>query len=910
MQEVSFNRSDAVYPWQEDFGPRKPQLKMQMQSCTSETTGRINNGKEALSEIWKTLDDSMVPQLKKQSCGEVIREVPAGVSDPEDAVAYDLYEETGVLFSDDRCNEYKRVAPTTITVMQPDDKEVLFESLKTSDVRRVQQLNMQKQSCAGEICSEEGVSIADEKFSKRSRLKKTPINASFEICKGSGGRRNGSVSPSIARMTQNDEEDQLNFSKYLRYRSEFKMMAENEEETREDTYVDKLQIYGFDRVECSVIRADGYKSTECYKTDYCNTELEGEYSSTSEADYEKFYLSRSNFGSYDNDEDCEDEESNSGFIGESVEAPDEEEKGLVSPYWDQVWLVNPWKVQDDEEVGDSLEQLPEQYLKEDVRPMMMTIVLDPESETEEIPNSNVYSCEADLGSISDLFERFNLADPDLETEVIMDSNAGDREADSISLPGPLELRDLCSGKRPYSSQNRVKESDNDKDSVAVSDHAESDADDNNIDSLDTKPKNRTLSVCTMGTGIAEQWRSRSTASEVLVLAVDQPVRLLESSSVVEEVEYSVFQSGETIVLRQDAVCKPLQASCSHVLIADDQSEDGRVVMVKMDMDYYRRPFDSVIRNIVDRAQESENSMLISTSSIRVISQVSEQRIVIVRLQDLNNMACLQPFSDPNQSVMSIRSCREYRTGCIVEDDRHLLVFGRVIESRVDSSMQIVKGIRLHLDKSVIILQHYQARESEWTARMSENDQLPWLSEQRVYQYPWLDQEGEYSTIDLFIEDLEWKMLECHGGRVHNIFNFPSGEDNSTCSSYHAIRNKSREDSYIGVAVSLPNDEAFRDIRVEDSDVGNAVGLPIDLEDVLVEDVCPTSVSAEQLRRVEIADKMQRLMNHLSDQQLSRFLATVSEISLSASVQDLEILRAVKGWTLHAVPRRYAEDQQR
>ena len=226
---------------------------------------------------------------------------------------------------------------------------------------------------------------------------------------------------------------------------------------------------------------------------------------------------------------------------------------------------------------------------------------------------------------------------------------------------------------------------------------------------------------------------------------------LSESPVIEEVEYSVFQSGEKRVLRQDAVCKPVQTSRSHVLITDNQSEDGIVVaMVKMEMDYYRTIFDSVIRNIFDRAQESEKSMSISTSSIRVISQMAEQRIVIACLQDSNNMECLQPFSNPNQLVMSTRSCRDYRTGCIVEGDRHLLVFSRVIESRVDSSMQIVKGIRLHLDKSVIILQHYQARESEWAARMSEDDQLLWLSEQRLYQYPWLDQEGEYSTIDLFI----------------------------------------------------------------------------------------------------------------------------------------------------------------
>ena len=142
------------------------------------------------------------------------------------------------------------------------------------------------------------------------------------------------------------------------------------------------------------------------------------------------------FGSYDSDEDCKDQESKSGFIGESAEAPDEEEKGSVSPYWDRVWLANPWKVQDDEEVGDSSEQLPEQYLEEDVRPMVMTIVLDPESEAEAILNSKVYSSEADLGSFSDLFEKYDLADLDLEAEVIIDSNAGDREADSISLPGP------------------------------------------------------------------------------------------------------------------------------------------------------------------------------------------------------------------------------------------------------------------------------------------------------------------------------------------------------------------------------------------------------------------------------------------------------------------------------------------
>ena len=87
--------------------------------------------------------------------------------------------------------------------------------------------------------------------------------------------------------------------------------------------------------------------------------------------------------------------------------------------------------------------------------------------------------------------------------------------------------------------NRVE----DEEADAASDHGVSDVDGSNTDSLETQPRNGTLSVCIVETGIVEQWCSRSSASvEVEILSVDLLVELSESQ--VGEIENSVFQSVE------------------------------------------------------------------------------------------------------------------------------------------------------------------------------------------------------------------------------------------------------------------------------------------------------------------------------------------------------------------------------
>ena len=112
------------------------------------------------------------------------------------------------------------------------------------------------------------------------------------------------------------------------------------------------------------------------------------------------------------------------------------------------------------------------------------------------------SIDADLlGRSSDQLEIYDLSDISIadcnkirivqdiksEEEVVTESVAGEREADSNSLPGLLEHCDMCCGRRlamHCSFWNSVKES-NDEESVAISDHGESVAENSNTDSLDT-----------------------------------------------------------------------------------------------------------------------------------------------------------------------------------------------------------------------------------------------------------------------------------------------------------------------------------------------------------------------------------------------------------------------------------------
>ena len=91
---------------------------------------------------------------------------------------------------------------------------------------------------------------------------------------------------------------------------------------------------------------------------------------------------------------------------------------------------------------------------------------------------------------------------------------------------------------------------------------------------------------------------------------------------------------------------------------------------------------------------------------------------------------------------------------------------------------------------------------------------------------------------------------------------------------------------------VSNDSAAGNKEVEDSDIGNAVGTTLDEpEDILDEGEWMTSVSA---KRLKIAEVISRSMNHLSDQQLARFLVSVLAVNCSTTVQDLQILRAAKG----------------
>ena len=82
-------------------------------------------------------------------------------------------------------------------------------------------------------------------------------------------------------------------------------------------------------VECSAIHDDLSESTECFKIDNFKANLEREYSEAFVADSRESYLSRSSFKSFDSDEDSEDSDSKSEFIGQQVVAvaePVKEEK--------------------------------------------------------------------------------------------------------------------------------------------------------------------------------------------------------------------------------------------------------------------------------------------------------------------------------------------------------------------------------------------------------------------------------------------------------------------------------------------------------------------------------------------------------------------------------------------------------
>ena len=151
-------------------------------------------------------------------------------------------------------------------------------------------------------------------------------------------------------------------------------------------------------------------------------------------------------------------------------------------------------------------------------------------------------------------------------------------------------------------------------------------------------------MCMIETGFVEQWCSRSSVSEVAILSVNQQVRLSESP--VEEIKDSLFESVEKRALRQEAVCRLLYVPSSHILTAGNQSDDGRSLVVKTNMDYRRTSQDFSI--IMDRVEESDTKMD-SISSIRDNSQYKSVDKVIIDFS--YSMDRFQMFKNPKPMTM-------------------------------------------------------------------------------------------------------------------------------------------------------------------------------------------------------------------------------------------------------------------
>ena len=344
-------------------------------------------------------------------------------------------------------------------------------------------------------------------------------------------------------------------------------------------------------------------------------------------------------------------------------------------------------------------------------------------------------------------------------------------------------------------------------------------------------------------------------------------------------------------------------SSNHVSTAGKQSDDGRSLVVKTNKDYRKTPKDFSI--ITDRIEESENTKLDIICSIRYSSQfiksvdevrsdkkcvngfsysmdssqsskipkdmtrirvskiVTRQKSVNVEVSeppDISQSAdqriistCEQDSDDIDspEELGTIRCIRESKK-CIVED---LSMVDRVRESQVDNSLRIAKDLR--------------ARDEEWLATMFENNQRQWSALEPINQRSRIELETEDSVIRCQT-DPKNKIIECQGDEVYQHHNCPSGEDNPMYRSKDAASNK----------------------MVEDSDIRNAVELPDDMENDLGEERI-ASFSMEQLSRAGEAEALQKPMNHLSDQQLARFLTSASAINYPIIVQDLQTLRAVK-----------------
>ena len=255
----------------------------------------------------------------------------------------------------------------------------------------------------------------------------------------------------------------------------------------------------------------------------------------------------------------------------------------------------------------------------------------------------------------------------------------------------------------------------------------------------------------MEIGFVEQC-SRSNTSELMILSVDQVLRL--SGLLVEDIEESVFLSREKRFLTQEVVCRSLHVPRSHVLTAGNkQSDYGRSLVVKTNMDYWRPSSKDPI-DFMDQMLKSENTKMDRISSIRDNSQFKSVDKVVIdfsfstdSFKELKNL----------KLVRSIRSYREFKRARNFGGNRHILMINRVGENQVVTSVQTVSVLKLDMDiKCSIIL---YARDEEWLTGMTEDNQLLLV---RVNQHSWLkvERETEDSIIFLSIKDHKSKRFNC------------------------------------------------------------------------------------------------------------------------------------------------------